>query len=97
MVVVVTGGAGFIGRHLARRLARKGYRVLVFDNLSRSVGGGLDLEGIECIQGDIRDVSSLRRTMVGCEMLFHLAAQATVMGCEQYPVEAHEVNATGTL
>jgi UDP-glucose 4-epimerase len=54
------------------------------------------LDGVEFIQGDIRDVSNLRRAMAGCEMLFHLAAQATVMGCEQQPVEAHEVNATGT-
>src|SRR5947208_2029523 len=97
MHCLVTGEAGFIGGHLVRRLAaRKGDRIRVFDNLSRSPAGMTNIDGVEFINGDLRNVTAVRRAVVGCQTVIHLAAQATVMGCEESPVEAHEVNVTGT-
>ncbi len=98
MLTLVTGGAGFIGRHLVNSLlAMNGDTVRAFDNESRGKFSGASGPRLECIPGDIREASDLRRAMQSCDSVFHLAADATVMGCEHRPFDAHEVNATGTL
>jgi UDP-glucose 4-epimerase len=99
MVCLITGGAGFIGSHLAIRLLhlRMG-AVRVIDNLSRPRWpiAVLRRDGVEAAEGDIRDASDLRSAMAGCTVVFHLAAKATVMDCESDPIEAFAVNARGT-
>ena len=95
---LVTGGAGFIGSQLVNRLlTMKVGPVRAFDNESRGQFPSTPRPHLECIRGDIREPSDLRRAMQGCDLVFHLAAEATVMGCEHRPLDAHEVNTTGTL
>jgi len=73
---LVTGGAGFIGSPLVRRLLRDGHRVRVLDNLSRGSAGRLsDIRShVEFIEADVRDADAVRRAARGVESLCHLAA-----------------------
>ena len=98
---LVTGGAGFLGCNLVRRLAKDGHRVTVFDSLV--TGRRENLEGIEgeikFVQGDVRDTSALLEVFAshGFECAFHLAALPSVRLSLERPQETHETNATGTL
>src|SRR3989338_4689420 len=71
MKILVTGGAGFIGRHLVKRLQEKGHTVTIYDNFSNSKKDGLNTTVIE---GDIRDAGDVQRAMKDTEVVFHLAA-----------------------
>ena len=93
--VLVTGGAGFVGSHLADALLARGHRVRVFDNLTPQVHGGqppayLPPEA-ELVSGDTRDPSALHRALEGVEIVFHLAA-AVGVGQSMYEI-AHYVSA----
>ena len=73
--VVITGGAGFIGSHMAELLLKEGYQVTIIDNLT---SGSLDtikhIEGaIDFINADIRDLEALTLAMKKCEKVFHFA------------------------
>src|SRR5437763_17200750 len=100
--VLITGGAGFIGSHLADELLAYGYDVRVFDNLSPQVHGPqafvpdyLD-EEVEFITGDVRDRDLLRSALRGADAVFHLAAMVGV-GQSMYEVDAYTaVNNLGT-
>ncbi len=96
---LVTGGAGFIGSNLVRRLAGQGVRVRVFDNLS---SGHLEnLAGLEdsteFVRGDLRDAAAVREAMRGVRHAFHIGALASVQASVDDPATTHEVNVTGTL
>ncbi len=97
--LVVTGGAGFIGSHLSETLAKQGNEVVVLDNLS--VGeqnvGVLHDNGIELVKGDIRNLSLVEETFEDAEVVFHLAAMNRAMRSIEDPLQANEVNVTGTL
>src|SRR6185437_9205408 len=99
MKCLVTGGAGFIGSHVAEALARRGDAVRVLDNLSTSSKDGLApfLDKIEFMQGDIRDPKDARRAMNDVEYVFHLAALRAVGRSINDPLETDSVNAHGTL
>jgi len=73
MKYLVTGGAGFIGSALTRRLAAAGHQVTVFDDFSR--GQLKRLRGVECqvVHGDVRNVNDLDKAASGCESIIHLA------------------------
>lgn len=91
--VLVTGGTGFTGGHLCRRLAREGRDVRA---LVRDVSRASDLasEGVELAQGDLRDAESLRRAVAGVDSVYHIAA---LYRQENVPKERfHEVNTAGT-
>jgi nucleoside-diphosphate-sugar epimerase len=96
--VLITGGAGFIGSHLAQALAELGASVIVLDNL---IGGSrANLHGfgpVELVVGSILDTDLLARVMQGCRYVFHEAALGSVPGSVDRPREYHDVNATGTL
>ncbi|MCX4240501.1 NAD-dependent epimerase/dehydratase family protein [Paraliomyxa miuraensis] len=95
--VLVTGGAGFIGSHLAQALDILGAEVVVLDNLdggSRDNLGGLRVDFLE---GSILDAPLLARAIEGCRYVFHLAALGSVPRSVAEPLRFHEVNATGTL
>lgn len=103
-LVVVTGGAGFIGSNLAHRLASQGTRVRVLDNLSRAgVEQNADWlrerhgEHIELIQADVRDAAEVQSCLRGAHTVFHLAAQVAVTSSLLDPLLDFEINARGTL
>ena len=96
---LVTGGAGFIGSNLVRRLAGQGARVRVFDDLS---SGHLEnLAGLESsvdfVRGDLRDAAAVREALRGVAHVFHLGALASVQASVDDPAVTHEINVTGTL
>lgn len=91
---LVTGGAGFIGRHLVGALAARGDRVTVFDI---SLGQGPPNATLRHLRQDIRDVASLGTAMVGVDGVFHLAANANVQDCIENWAGAHVTNCAGTM
>ena len=99
MRALVTGGAGFIGSHLVRRLLATGHEVRVIDNLATGRLSNLDevIGDIEFFELDIRDAEGLRAPMAGCDTVIHVAALPSVPRSIADPVATHEANATGTL
>jgi len=99
--VIVTGGAGFIGSHLAEELANRGYSVVILDDLStgrmENIADLLAKENIEFVQGNINDASLLHQLFQGVYYVFHLAAIPSVPRSVENPLASHQVNATGTL
>ena len=95
--ILVTGGAGFVGATLVRRLAASGYRVRVLDNLS--TGDEAHLAGVdaELVKGDIRDVDALDGALDGVDAIIHLAAAGSVVGSVQDPAGNFESNVLGTF
>lgn len=76
MVVLVIGGAGYIGSHTARALRRRGHEVIIYDNLS--TGHAFLAAGFELIRADIADVQSLSATLRRVDSVMHFAAHAYV-------------------
>jgi len=99
--VLVTGGAGFIGSHLVDALVRLGNRVRVFDNLSRGKLGfiekHIDNACIEFVSADLQDYQAVQQAIIGIDTIFHLAAQANVMGAEADPDCSFHSNVEGTF
>jgi len=99
--VVVTGGAGFIGSHLAEELTRRGYYVVILDDLSTgkksNIDGLLAKKQAEFIQGTITNQDLLLEVFKNTEYVFHLAALPSVPRSINNPLVSHEANATGTL
>src|SRR5690349_18891141 len=77
---LVTGGAGFIGTHIVRRLLGAGARVRVLDNFSTGRRANLAdmIDQIDLVEGDIADAAVVRRAVDGAEYVLHLAALASV-------------------
>src|SRR5688572_26478096 len=103
---LVTGGAGFIGSHLATALVRRGERVRVLDNLSTGRvenlahldPGAVDSGArVELLEGDITDARSARDACRGVTAVFHEAAQVSVPQSLQDPLRSYEINVIGTL
>lgn len=99
--VIVTGGIGFIGSHLAGLLIEQGYHVIILDDLSTdkmvNVQSMLSKANVECIQGSIIDLPLLQRLFQGVDYVFHQAAIPSVPRSIENPGASHNVNATGTL
>lgn len=100
--VLITGGAGFVGSHLADALLEAGYRVRLLDTLSEQVhGSGIArpayLSGeAELLRGDVRDPDAVRRALRGVDAVYHLAA-AVGVGQSMYQIEHYtDVNNRGT-
>jgi CDP-paratose 2-epimerase len=104
MNVVITGGAGFIGANLARRLLGRGESVTIFDNFSRQ-GSHANIEWLhaqcaarpEIVQGDLADSESVARALSGAEVIYHLGGQVAVTTSVANPRADFEANALGTL
>ncbi len=95
--VAVTGGAGFIGSNLTRRLISEGHDVAVIDDLSTGLISNVDQEKSTFHQVSITDRQALHTALKGCQTIFHLAARGSVPRSIKNPVATHDVNATGTL
>ena len=93
--ILITGGAGFIGSHLARHFADQA-EVTVLDDL-RS-GYARNLEGVRCrfLQGSIRDDDALSQAIAGAQEVYHLAAMVSVPESVAKPAECAELNTEGT-
>lgn len=96
---LVTGGAGFIGSHIAEKCLLNGHNVRVLDNLSTGREENLAaLKGdVEFVEGDIRNMEDLHNAMSGIDMVFHQAALPSVPRSIEEPRACHESNITGTL
>ena len=96
---LVTGGAGFIGSHVAERLLREGHPVRVVDNLSTGDERNIALLGgeVEFVRGDLRDPEICRRVCTGVELVFHLAALPSVPRSMADPWASHDHNVNATV
>lgn len=97
MRILITGGAGFIGSNLSKRLVNDGHEVVVLDNLLR--GNKLDkstLNQVQFIHGDVRDVETVKKAADGCAIIFHFAAVLGVDIVADNPIETMDVEVIGT-
>ena len=102
---LVTGGAGFIGSHLAEALLRQGDAVRVLDNFSTGkeenveclTAPGLPPDRFELMRGDIRDFDTCRKACAGVDRVFHQAALGSVPRSVEDPITTSAVNIQGTL
>lgn len=99
--LLITGGGGFIGSHLAHRYVKEGHLVKVLDNFSNSdinnIRGLFNYKNFKLIKGDVRDHDLLQRITTDVDVIFHLAAQIHVDKSIVDPVETVDVNIKGTL
>ncbi len=95
---LITGGAGFVGSHLAEELIKKGNLVTILDDLNTGKMSNLEKikDKIKFVQGDIRDKNTLKEIMKGKDGVFHQAARASVQESFEKPEEYHDVNVNGT-
>ena len=96
MKYLITGGAGFIGSHIARALLEQGADVRVLDNFSSGKRENLKGLDVEIVEGDLRDASVVIRAVQGVEVIFHEAAFVSVPESMEKPQECLDVNVTGT-
>jgi nucleoside-diphosphate-sugar epimerase len=101
MKALVTGGAGFIGSHIAEELCRRGAKVVVLDNLSL---GSLDNlawkqngDDLEFVRGEVSDAGLLKKIVAGCDWVFHHAALPSVPLSVSKPVESNRDNLDASL
>src|SRR5437879_9630805 len=99
MKILVTGGAGFIGSHLAQALVADGHRLRVLDDLSGGRRENLaDVrEDVELLRGNCADMETARRAARGVEVVYHQAAVPSVARSVDDPALSHRANATATL
>lgn len=100
MKALITGGAGFIGSHLAERLLQNGDEVVVVDNLSTGRLANLETfrhhPKLQFVKGDICDTNLMQLLVSDCDVVFHLAAAVGVQLIADDPVHTIETNIAGT-
>jgi UDP-glucose 4-epimerase len=96
-LILVTGGAGFIGSHLVETLTAQGRRVRVFDDFSTGLKTNIEQFAPEIVVGDLADPAAVSRAMAGVGVVFHLAALASVARSVDDPIATHRTCNTGTL
>ncbi len=95
-LILVTGGAGFIGSHLCEALLARGERVRVLDDLSTGRRENLP-PGADLVVGDVADLATVREAASGVDAIVHLAAIASVQRCTEDWLGAHRVNLGGSI
>ncbi len=100
MRALITGGAGFIGSHLAERLLATGHDVVVLDNLSTgdlaNLGAVLENPHLQFVLDDVRNSDTVHLLMERCDVVFHLAAAVGVQLIVDQPVHTIETNIHGS-
>jgi UDP-glucose 4-epimerase len=91
MLILVTGGSGFIGSHLCRLLVEKGHEVRVLDLVEPKA------PGVDYVQGDVRSFDDAAKSMKGVDAVVHLAALISVDESVRKPADYHATNVTGSL
>ena len=100
MKIFVTGGAGFIGRHLADSLLKAGNVVKIYDNFKNSSEdkvAHLLKNGATVVKGDVIDYDLLSKEIAGSDCVVHLAAEIDVQESIKFPEKTNHVNVTGTV
>ncbi len=97
MKVLVTGGAGFIGTNLVRRLLETGHEPIVFDDFSTGLESNLAGLDVQVDRGNLANAAAVAGSVRGVDAVVHLGARGSVPRSVAHPVATHEVNATGTL
>jgi UDP-N-acetylglucosamine 4-epimerase len=97
MKVLVTGGAGFIGSNIVRKLLKLNYQVTVLDNLSTGHINNLKNLDINFIYGDINDLEICRKAVKGINLICHQAALGSVPRSIKDPLSSHKSNVNGFL
>lgn len=95
--ILITGGAGFIGSHLAEELVRQGNEIVIIDNLRTGKLESLSNIGHTFVNGDIRDYAVLKSALEGCSCVYHLAALTSVVESMDKIEECISINLQGTL
>ena len=99
--ILITGGGGFIGSHLAEKFINEGHRVKVLDNFStgnlNNIRALFNYKNFRLIYGDVRDKETLRKITQDIDIIFHLAALTNVDQSIVDPQTTYEVNTLGTL
>lgn len=99
MRYLITGGAGFIGSHLVRRLLEDGHEVVVLDDFSTGPRTNLVLNTktqLTIFEGSVLDQSALKKSAQGVNFIFHLAAAVGVFNIVKHPIESLRININGT-
>ncbi len=98
-VALVTGGGGFIGSHLVRRLLRDGQTVRVLDNFATGRRANLEevIDDVELIEGDLQSYERVHNAVRGCDLVFHVGALPSVPRSIQDPLTSNATNVVGTL
>jgi UDP-glucose 4-epimerase len=96
MKYLISGGAGFIGSHIAGALVGQGADVRILDNFSSGKRENLKGLDVEIFEGDLRDASFVAEAVRGIEIIFHEAAFVSVPESMEKPQECFDVNVTGT-
>jgi UDP-glucose 4-epimerase len=95
--VLITGGAGFIGSHMANRLLETGHDVVIIDNESTGIRDNVP-KGVQYIRGDVRNPDDLARAFsLGIDAVFHIAGQASTALSFDDPLNDLSVNIVGTI
>src|SRR5256885_17001649 len=101
MLILVTGAAGFIGSSLVDKVLAEGHDVIGIDNFStgqrRFLSGAQKSERFRLVEGDLLDPAVLADAMKGCELVFHLAANADVRFGTEHPRQDLEQNTTANF
>jgi nucleoside-diphosphate-sugar epimerase len=95
---LVTGGAGFIGSHLAEELVRRGHRVRIVDSLITGKRANIEhIAPVEFIEGDLADPDVARQAVDGCEFVLHQAAIPSVPRSVKDPITSNRANVDATV
>ncbi len=97
MKVLVTGGAGFIGSHIAQHFSEQGAEVVVYDNLRTGFEKNIKPFNVKFVKASVTELDKLKEAMKGVDYVFHLAALISVPESLEKPIETEIINTQGTI